>query len=83
MRTTRGSITIRKLNPSVTLFQNHSVFSKSWPNLWPGLIFFIFFEQCQGISFYNIPKHKNILLQISKDIYSDTSIAPFNGIDFL
>ena len=27
----------------------------------------------------NYPKHKNILLQILKDIFSDTSIAPFLG----
>jgi predicted nucleotidyltransferase component of viral defense system len=27
----------------------------------------------------NIPAHKNILLQILKDIYSDTSISPFLG----
>jgi len=27
----------------------------------------------------NIPKHKNILFQILKDIYSDTSISPFLG----
>lgn len=27
----------------------------------------------------NIPVHKNILLQILKDIYSDTSIAPYLG----
>lgn len=27
----------------------------------------------------NIPKHKNILLQILKDIYSDTTISPFLG----
>ena len=27
----------------------------------------------------NIPKHKNILLQILKDIYSETTISPFLG----
>ena len=28
---------------------------------------------------FDIPKHKNILLQILKDIYSDTTISPFLG----
>lgn len=27
----------------------------------------------------NVPEHKNILLQILKDIYSDTTISPFLG----
>ena len=27
----------------------------------------------------NIPKHKGLLLQILKDIYSNTSISPFLG----